>query len=285
FYSGALLDAQRFAARTIGARYRAHPAIAAWDLGNEFSNLRAPRTSTDAAAWSRGLTDELREASELPVTGGIHGEDLTQDRAIRPSSICAPWTFATMHGYSIYSGFARDRCDPAVVPFLAALTGACARKRVLFSEFGNPNCPAGTRPMFDRVALPGDAAAPGTAPPPGAAPFACLTDDELAVYADAVLTQLHAGGALGALWWCWADYDRRLAGEPPFDRAPHELHFGLIRSDGREKPVAGVLAAAARARRPIVDPPPPIVDEAAYYAALPGSTGRSYAAYLGRVRA
>ncbi len=262
FYTGALLDAQRLAARTLGERCAASPAIYAWDLGNEFSNLRAPSSPTIAAAWSAALTADLHETSLLPVTGGIHGEDVTFERNIRPSSICAPWDVATMHGYSVYSAFARGRRDPDVVPFLAALTASFARRPLLFSEFGNPACP-----------------------PPGAPPlpFACLDETEMAAYAQAVLERLHAGGALGALWWCWTDYAPELANEPPFDRAPHELRFGIARADGSLKPVADVLSAFARERRGVVaDPSPFIVDEDIYYATLPASTGAEYAAYCAR---
>ena len=88
----------------------------AWDLGNEFSNLREPASVADAREWSKRLTDDLQSVSGHPVTGGLHGEDLTQDRHIRPSSIAEPWMFATMHGYSVYSEFARSRTDPEVVP-------------------------------------------------------------------------------------------------------------------------------------------------------------------------
>ncbi len=259
FYAGPLLEAQRFAVRTIGARFKEHPAIYAWDLGNEFSNLRAPSSPPVAAAWSAALTADLHETSGLPVTGGIHGEDVTFERNIRPSSICAPWDVATMHGYSVYSSFARDHRDPDVVPFLAALTAAFARKGLLFSEFGNPACPP-----------------PDSAP----LPFACLDEGEMAAYAQAVLERLHAGGALGAMWWCWTDYGPDLANEPPFDRAPHELRFGIVRADGSLKPVADVLAAVARERRPVVTNATALhVDEHAYYAGLPGATGAEYADY------
>lgn len=259
FYTGDLLDAQRLFARAAGERARDHAALLAWDLGNEFSNLREPRTPRDAEHWSAALTHDLFATSNAGSTGGLHGEDLERDRHIRPSSIAEPWRFATMHGYPVYSPFARNRLDAEVVPFLAELVASCARKRVLFSEFGNPTCPR-------------DAATAGT--------FACLSEHEMALYARRVLDRLQQRGALGALWWCWADYARELAATPPFDRAPHELTFGIVRDDGSEKPVAQSLAAFAREGREVHEEPPPIVDERAYYAGLPTSQQRAYAAYL-----
>ena len=261
FYTGELLEAQRAFARAAGERVREHAALFAWDLGNEFSNLREPARPSDAQHWSAALAHDLFAASNVGATGGIHGEDVTFERNIRPSSIAEPWLFATMHGYSVYSAFARDRLDADVVPFLYELTAACARKRVLFSEFGNPSCAPGVR------------AAPGAA-------FACLSEAEMVVYARRVLDRLQRRGALGAFWWCWADYAPELHATPPFDRAPHELTFGLVRGDGSLKPVADALAAFAVERRPVVAPPPPIVDEREYFARLPASLERAYDAYV-----
>jgi endo-1,4-beta-mannosidase len=261
YVPGPLLEAQVRFARAVGARLRAHPAVLGWDLGNEFSNLREPARAQDAAAWSRTLRDALETASALPVTAGTHGEDLTLDRRLRLSSLCAGYPFATMHGYSVYSDFARDRLDVEAVPFLAELAAAFSGKPVLFSEFGNPACQPGLT-----------------------LPFACLDEDEMAVYCTRVLERLHADGRLGAYWWCWADYVDELHHEPPCDEAPHERAFGLVRSDGSEKPVAAALAAFARERRSVLAPPASLVgDEQSYYAALPGATQAWYAAFLAGV--
>jgi endo-1,4-beta-mannosidase len=254
-----LLKAQVFFARRVGERLRDHPALFAWDLGNEFSNLREPATPSEAAQWSERLTDALLETSGVGASGGMHGEDFDKDRRLRPSSIARPWLFATMHGYSVYSAFARDRRDPNVVPFLCQLQQSFSGKPVLFTEFGDPECPPGATRIDD---------------------FACLDEVELAQYASDVLERLHARGALGAFWWCWADYDPALANLPPFDRAPHELRFGIVRSDGTAKPVAATLARFAREARTIVETlPPPIAGETEHYAGLPDSIEREYRSY------
>jgi endo-1,4-beta-mannosidase len=258
FYTGALLEAQRLHVRAVGQRFHRHPTILAWDLGNEFTNLREPRGPQDAAMWSTILTEDLREVSDLDVTGGIHGEDITRDRNVRLSSLCAPWTYATMHGYSVYSDFARGPMDIEVVPFLAEVTRSCAGKPVLFSEFGNPTCSSN-------------------------AGVACLTEEEMPVYARGILEHLSASGVLGAFWWCWADYAKELVSTPPFDRAPHEVTFGIVRNDGTEKPIATELARFARERRTVVlSSWSPIVDEETYFATLPAGVALTYAEYVRR---
>ncbi len=259
FYTGELLDRQRALARYLGERARDHAALLVWDLGNEFSNLREPWRSRDAQHWSAALAHELFDSSNVRTTAGLHAEDIDRDRHIRPSSIAQPWPLATMHGYSVYSPFSRDRLDAEVVPFLAELTAACARKPVLFTEFGNPTCPFGVREMGG---------------------FACLTEDEMARYASDVLDRLQRRGALGAFWWCWADYAHELADTPPFDRAPHELTFGIVRSDGTEKPVAAALGMFGRERRDVVAVAPLPIDEETYYSGLPRSLERAYIDYI-----
>ncbi len=281
FYTGALLEAQRFQVRAVADHLQRHPALYAWDLGNEFSNLREPRSPADAAYWSAELSDELKSHSNADVTGGIHGEDISRDRNIRPSSICVPWAYATMHGYSVYSSFARGANDCDVVPYLSAITASCANKRVLFSEFGNPTCPPGTVSPADRIALPGEEPISARRPA-NAAAFACLTEEQMGEYAYAVLGKLHALGALGALWWCYADYNAALRGKPPFDRAPHELTFGIVGSDGTPKPVAKSLRAFASEKRRVEPNKPPIAEETAYYTGLPQTLTSGYAHFLAR---
>src|SRR6185312_4179358 len=157
FYSEPeLFAAQRLQVRSVGERFRGHPGVYAWDLGNEFSNLRAPGSMAEGAEWSKRLSDELLATSGISVTCGTHGEDLTEDRNIRLSSLCSEFAFATMHGYPVYSAFARDRLDREVVPFLAALAGSFSRRPLLFSECGNPTCPPGTLSPYDREPIAGE---------------------------------------------------------------------------------------------------------------------------------
>ncbi len=245
YASGPLLDAQRFAVRAIGAHFRGNETIEAWDLGNEFSNLRTPTTIADGLSWSETLTNELARASALPVTGGLHGEDVEQDRNIRPSAMCAPWDFATMHGYSAYATFARDRLDPEVVPFYYELMASFSNKRVLVSEFGNPECADG----------------------PNLTGHPCLNETEMAAYATAVIERLQRRGALGAYWWCYTDYDQRLRDTPPFDQAPHEFRFGAWRADGSPKPVVEALSSIAQAGARVAPAPARELIESDYYAA------------------
>ena len=254
-----LLDAQECFARAVGERVRDHPVLYLWDLGNEFSNVRIPRRPQDAADWSKRLADALKETSNGAVTGGTHGEDVEHDRHLRPSSIARPWEIATMHGYSAYAIFSRGPHDSDVVPFYAALMQSFSGKPVLFSEFGNPTCPS--HPVSYHMP--------------------CLSEEDMVTYTLAVLDKLVARGVVGALWWCWADYTDEIAHLPPFDDAPHELTFGMVRSDGSFKPVAGALASFATQSREVQTAAPPIAREDEFYAGLPQSIRALYEHFAG----
>ena len=165
-----------------------------------------------------------------------------------------------MHGYSAYAIFARDVHDTDCVPYYCALMQSFSKKAVLFSEFGNPTCPSH----------------------PATHTMPCLHEDEMPPYAIGVLDKLHARGALGALWWCWGDYTDELDDLPPFDDAPHELTFGLVRSDGSYKPIADALAAFAREKRTVVSTKPvPIESEERFYLGLPQSICSGYERFVG----
>jgi endo-1,4-beta-mannosidase len=247
FYAGDLLDAQRSFARAVGERAREHASLFVWDIGNEFTRLRRPQKPRDAAHWSAALTHDLFVTSNVGATGGIAARDLTEDRGVRPSSLCEPWKFASMQGSSVASGFARGKLDSQVEAFLCELTASFTHKPVLYTAIGNPTCSSG-----------------------GSARADCLSEAEMAVYARKVLDRLQRCGALGAFFWCWSDY--------PGDAA--ENSYGILRADGSEKPVAHALAAFAAERRPLAERPPPISNEREYYAALPRSLSRAYAAYV-----
>ncbi len=100
--------------------------------------------------------------------------------------------------------------------------------------------------------------------------MSCLGEDDLADYVAAVLPRLVEVGAVGALLWCFADYDESLWNRPPLDRARHERFFGLVRPDGSLKPHADAIRRFA-ATSPVVAEVPPAaalsVSGADYYAA------------------
>lgn len=298
-YSGPLLDAQLRLASAAAERIGAHPALRAWDIGHRFSNLSRPSTAKVSsgdhsqapvdepliASWSRRLCAALRAASDAPATAGTHSDDLTQDRAIRLGSLCAPFAFASMQGEGVRAAFARSRLDPEMLPFLAMLTAGFSWKPVLISGFGNPTCPPGKFSAFERFPQAGEPPSSTISPDDSVfATYPCLTEDENAFYCTNVLERLHADGRLGAYWWCWTDTVTDERARSPFDDGAHVDTYGIVRADGSEKPVAAALRAFASLQRDVVPANDmTAIASAYYYRTLPTSTRTLYEAFLGFV--
>ena len=227
--------AQALLAREAARALAGHPALWAWDLGNEPSNCVLPPTAGHARRWLDTMTEALGEHGPgTPVTLGLHQQDLEENRRLGPREAADSLAFACMHGYPAYAAWSRHGADDGVPLFLGLLTRWLSGQEVLLAEFGAPTRP-GRGDDADELGR--------------------LGEDAAAAYTGRALEALHRFGFLGALLWCFADYDPALKGGPPFDEAPHEMSFGLWRADGSAKPaLEAVRAFGAREREnPRVD--------------------------------
>lgn len=220
--------AQEWFCAEIAARLNGHPAIWAWDLGNENSNCCVPPDRESGRAWLERTTGALRRGDPAhPITLGMHMEDLESDRNLRPADAAHYCDFLCMHGYPAYAPWVRTPDDEQLLAFLAHVTRWLGGGMpVLFEEFGAPTIPDGT-------SLPD-------------APY-YLQESTAAAYYARSFAALHAAGAIGAMGWCYADYAPAIWSEEPFEHAPHERYFGLWRPGGLPKPAVTAFRAATGA--------------------------------------
>ncbi len=218
--------AQYLLARQSASAVAGHPAVSAWDLGNENSNCVEPPDPTAGQRWLDRMAEAIRgaDASAL-VTIGLHMEDLEHDRKIGPAEAASVCDFLTMHGYPIYAPWARGPTDEHLLHFLSEVTRWLGGELdVLFSEFGLPTSTRYENSFAD--------------------PRSMLVDEAAAAdYAGRALAGLRRAGAIGAMLWCANDYVSAIWDEPPLDEAAHERSFGLWRSDGSPKPAVSVVTA------------------------------------------
>lgn len=249
-----MLEAQKLQIRTVASELSRHPAIYAWDLSNEIENLCMPRTHEVAKEWFRSLVREIKEVDSChPVTCGFHAENLESEVTTNWISDAAEvLDFLCMHGYPDYSQVISDPVDPDYVAFCSLLTQSLGKKPVLLGEFGIPTTLLGEGPKY----IEAKESTSGTNKP------YLASEEKAAEYYKRTLENLHKVGSLGALAWCFSDYDNSLWEKPPLDKSVHERFFGITRADGSVKPVGKTLSEFTSKR---VLPPPTLFEVSSRY--------------------
>jgi len=214
-------------------RFRDHPAILAWDLGNE-CNCMAPVPGHEAAwTWTAALANAIRaEDRTRPIVSGMHSLD-------EPDRAHANWTIAnqaeltdvlTTHPYPYFT----PHTDQDPVNTIRTVLHATAQTRWYGDCGGRPA-------LTEEIGTLG----PMVASEPIAADFVRN-----------VLFSLWAHDCHGLLWWC--AYDQGHLTHAPYDWHAFERELGLIRGDRSPKPVLAEIGrfAAFLAGLPIRRLPP-----------------------------
>ncbi len=214
-----------------------HESMWAWDLGNENSNCVLPGDRSEGRRWLHEISSAIRrEDDSATITLGLHMEDLQEDRNIGPTEAAETCDFLTMHGYPIYADWAENAFDEHILPFLAHITSWLGGDSdVLFSEFGAPTF-RGDNASRQRLSV-------------------LVEEEDAAAYTRRALGVLQEAGCIGAMIWCYTDYQEDIWDNPPLDEAEHERFFGVWRADGSPKPSLNAViefAGTARAAAPSV---------------------------------
>lgn len=233
FSDPAVLRSQALLAETLACALAGNAAIRGFDLANEIDDAQCPRTRDAGREWASMLANTIRAAAPAArIRIGAHLPSLTTYNNMRIDDLASIVDEDVMHTYPLYSKFARSFLDPEIVPFSCALTAELSGtgRRTLMQEFGLCTAPpgsAGRTITDDFLGRP--------------TPQYLASEEEQAAYYEAVLEGLLQSGAAGAYAWCYGDYDPRLFDRPPLASAVRERTFGLVRSDGTEKPAAAVF--------------------------------------------
>jgi len=226
-----LVAAQRLQCREVARALAGHEALWGYDLGNEPSNCVHPRDRQEARDWLDAVVGELKGVSEVPVTLGMHAEDLEEDRKLWPQDAALYCDFLCMHGYPFYLDWVNGPLDVGVLPFLGSITRWLGGKPVLFQEFG----------VSDQVLQQADGDGP---------------------YYREALALLYEAGMTGAFAWCYGDYHPELWERPPLNDNPHERYFGIFKDDGAPKAaVQEIKCFAAALAAGELDAPDPCYDD------------------------
>ncbi|HEY8964983.1 MAG TPA: hypothetical protein VIM58_00970, partial [Candidatus Methylacidiphilales bacterium] len=209
-------------------RFRHHPAVAAWDLGNECNCMADAGSRAAAARWTAEIATAIRaEDPSRKVISGMHGllAVPVNDPWTTPSPSSfwtvedqAEWTdVLTVHPYPLFT----PHCDRDPVDTLRGGLHATA-EGVLYADVGGKPC------FAEEVGTLG--------------PSIC-SEETAGRYLRSVLYSLWSHGNRGMLWWC--GFDQANLPQAPYDWLALERELGLFREDLTPKPVAEELRAFA----------------------------------------
>lgn len=225
-----VIKAQMLQIREVCSALKNHPAIMAYDLGNEPSNCIIPPNRELARQWLKKMSSCIKNYSDgVPITLGMHAEDLEEDRQLWPEDAADYCDFLSMHAYPFYLSWAEQPLDANILPFLGIVTSWLAGKSIplLMQEFGAPSQPASNPLLRDKKAQ-----------------LKCplFSEEEVCQYYRKSLALLQNQGFMGALAWCYSDYAPDLWASPPLRQNIHERYFGLFHHDNTSKPAAATWA-------------------------------------------
>ena len=209
----ALAWQQRFV-KTFVHRFKDHPAIAAWDFGNECNCMATVDNCSQAYVWSALLSATIRaEDPTRPVVSGMHSLSPAADAPWRIQDQAATTDLLTTHPYPFWTPYASQ--DP--VNTIRTLLHSAAETR-MYADIGNKPC------LIEETGIMGP-----------------MRADEAvkAAFCRTVLFSGWANDCHGLLWWC--AFDQNNLDFPPYSWVAVERDLGLIRTDKSIKPVAAEL--------------------------------------------
>ena len=205
--------------RTLVTHAKRHPAVAAWDLGNECNCMGVAPSRAAAYLWSASIANAIRAADPTrPVVSGMHsltaaagdvGNVWVIDDQAELTDIL------TTHPYPYWTRHTRSDA----VDTLRTTLHATAETR-FYADIGGKPC------FAEEIGTMGPMVA---------------SDEVSARFARVNLFSLWANDCRAFLWWC--AHDQTELAHAPYDWNGVELELGLLRNDGTPKPVLREMTA------------------------------------------
>lgn len=230
FQDTEVIEAQIYFLRELLNAVSGHPALFAWDLGNEPSRWADPPDEAAVSIWFQAVTETLRERTgSVPVTLGLGAQDLEGNPRLNLILPSRYLDYVSLHVYPYKIPWAEGPTDPGPLPFLASIARWLAKKPVLLQEFGVPTAPILGQVETTRQ-LPND--------------LMLVDEEDAARFAEKALNLAHRFKTVGAFWGAFGDYHPTRWTRPPLDRNVPERFTGLVRQDGSPKAAATLFKSA-----------------------------------------
>lgn len=188
--------------------FKDHPAVAAWDLGNECNCMAQVPDRDSAWVWTSSIVNAIRSIDRThPVLSGMHSLNPEDQWSMQDQGELTD--ILTTHPYPVFTPY----CDRDPANTIRTLLHATAES-LFYSGLGGKPC------LVEEIGTLGPMIANET------------------VTADFIRTNLFstwANGMKGLLWWCASDQEKLK--HAPYDWYAVERELGLLRSDGTAKPL------------------------------------------------
>lgn len=216
--------------RRIVGELRDHPAVAAWDLGNE-CNCMGRADAHQAHLWTQAISGAIRSTDpSRVVVSGMHSLAVDSSAAWSIRDQGELTDVLTTHPYPLFTPLVD--LDP--VTTLRPTAHASCETRLYADLAGKPCFAEETGSLGPMTA----------------------SDVLTPHYLRTALWSLWANDGRGLLWWC--AFDQAHLVHAPYDWNVAERELGLIRSNRSTKPILGEFSAFRAAQRTAgVDTLPP----------------------------
>ena len=194
-------------------RFKDHPAIAAWDLGNECNCMGGVDGADGAYLWVSAITDAIKtEDTSRPVISGMHGT--FPEKQFRPEDLGEILDVLCTHPYPLFT----PHCMTDAVMENKSTLHAVA-ETVLYRGLSG-------KPAFAEEV--------GTLGP------MIASEENAAAYVNTIIHQLWAHDCMGFMWWC--GFEQSHLTHTPYAWDAVERELGLFHADYSPKPVVEAMS-------------------------------------------
>ncbi|MFH1852319.1 MAG: hypothetical protein ABIA75_08245 [Candidatus Neomarinimicrobiota bacterium] len=207
-----LLDIQKLYIQTIVNSTLDSKAVAGWIATNEVFNYEPNGTADEIAEWGRTITGFIKELDpERPVSLGEGARGPETNRRLKNFTTRKYVSFIDFIGLHFYPRPGNHWHQSFTTAFRVNISQFW-KKPVIIEEFGHSTTMGSEKNQAD--------------------------------YYRTVLYSGLINGAVGAMNWCYTDFE--LFSTRPYSHHPFELRFGLVKTNGELRPAGTVMSEFSR---------------------------------------